>query len=96
MFQNVSVALSGEIEIGMIGQVENGVFIGDGRVIYFQRSGIEGVSHCSRERAGKALIAVFADISQLQPIVNRFSGPNNFVETARAAVERVVPVILWD
>src|ERR1700683_897273 len=90
--ENVRAAGSGEIEIGMVGEVKDGVFIRGGGI--FETHFIlrcERVSDEERKIARIAFFAILAEVFELEGGASRggniFRGPHGLVETLGAAVE---------
>src|SRR5436305_10699533 len=73
----------------MIGEIHDRIFVGGGGVINFQIFALERVAHNRRQRAGKTLISVGANVGEFYAVRNFFSFPHNFVESPGAAVEGV-------
>ena len=67
VLQNVAVALAAQIEISMIGEIQDGVFVGGGMIFDDQRISIprQSEGHCGVHRTGKSLVAVGADQGEL-------------------------------
>ena len=65
--QDVAFALPGEVEVGVVGEVDDGGLVGGGGVIDLElvlRG--EGVDHFRGQGAGKAFLAILADVGQLE------------------------------
>src|SRR5437763_11019364 len=73
----------------MIGEIRNRIFVSGGGVIDFQIFALERVADNRRQRAGKTLISVGANVGEFYAVRNFFSFPHNFVESPGAAVEGV-------
>src|SRR5436309_12229893 len=73
----------------MIGEIRNRIFVGGGGVIDFQIFAFERVADNRRQRAGKTLISVGANVGEFYAVRNFFTFPHNFVESPRATVEGV-------
>ena len=91
--EDVAFALAGEIEVGVIGEVDDGVFVGGRGVIDFEFAACERVADDSGERAGIACFAGFADVGEFDAAGNFFALPNLIVEAVRAAVQRVGRIV---
>src|ERR1700734_3938726 len=89
------VALSGEIEVRVIGEIQDGVLIGGGGILDAQIAFNQRVANCSSQAAGVSGFAVFAEITQLHTVRNRLGLPDHVVEAVRAAVQRVLAVVQW-
>ena len=89
MAENIAFARSFQIEIGMIGQVQHGWLVGDGKVVEAQVVVIgERVGNGCREIAGIAFFAILALIGQFERATGQFArGPDAFVEAPDAAVQ---------
>ena len=61
--RNHNVALSGEIEVRMIGQVHHGVFVGRGGILDSQIALDQRVANCGRQVAWISSFAVLAEVS---------------------------------
>src|SRR3984885_15601351 len=104
MSQNVSFALAGEIEIRMVGQVDDSIFVSRRLVIDAQLVIIsKRVSDSGRQIAGITFLAVFAEVRQGQhrsaEILRRLSShncrsPYHFVESALPAMQAVLAIVL--
>src|SRR6185312_17055202 len=82
----------------VVGQVENGVFVGGGGVLDAQGIvGRDGVHHAHRQRARVALFPVGAVVAELERRRggggNVARGPQTAVETHVAAMQRVGAVV---
>src|ERR1700682_5015866 len=96
MPENVALPLARQIEIGMVGQVDDGIFVGGRRILDAQSALTQGVAHGRGERAGKTLLAILAHIGEFDPIRYLFGRPDHFVKAAEAAVKSVVAIVFWD
>src|SRR5690348_3289907 len=97
--EDVAVPFSGEIEIRMIGDIEDRVFIGGGGIIDAELVGFgERVNNAGGEIARIAFLAVLAEISEFEGFGGGsgdvLGGPDAFVEALSAAVKAVLAVIL--
>src|SRR4029077_7805727 len=98
VLKDVTVALARQIEITVIGEVENGGLVSFSRVLDLELIGIgERVGDVDSQRGGIALFTVGADIREAHGLsLSVFRGrglPNSAVETNLAAVERVRGVV---
>lgn len=93
LVENVALLVAVEIEVGVVGQVDHGRLVGDGRVVEAQRFALEGVAHGGRQLAGIAHVAVGADESELDAAGDFLRLPNVVVEAPGAAVQRVSAVV---
>src|ERR1700730_1458935 len=96
MPENVALPLARQIEIGMVGQVEDGVFIGGRRIFDSQSIPLQDVPHGRGERTGKTLLAILAHICELDSIRYLFGRPDHFIEAADAAMKSVVAIVFWN
>src|SRR5216684_1115866 len=96
MPENVAFPLARQIEIGMVGQVEDGIFIGSRRIFDAQSAPTQGVAHSRRKHTGKPFLAIFAYIGEFDSIGYLFGRPDLFVEAADAAVKSVVAIVFWN
>src|ERR1700682_3759807 len=96
MPEYVAFPLARQIEIGMVGQVEYGIFIGGRRILDAQSAPAQGVAHGRGERARETLLAILAYIGEFDSIRYLFGPPDHFVEAAGAAVKSVVAVVSWN
>src|SRR6266700_4038821 len=98
MLQDIPGAMSGQVEIGMAGQVDDRVTVRARGVIDPQLilAG-QSVDHSDFQISRIPLLSVFAEVIELQSrssvlrAVRRF--PNNFVESLVATVEMVFTVV---
>src|ERR1700675_2418960 len=93
MPEYVAFPLARQIEIGMVGQVEDGIFIGGRRILDAQSAPTQGVAHGCGERAGETFLAILAHISEVDFICYLLCRPDLFVEAADAAVKSVVAIV---
>jgi hypothetical protein len=91
--ENVSVSFAGQVEVAVIGQIKDSVLIGSGGVLDLERMLYQGVADLCRERAGKALIAIFAYQGELDSIWNRTPVPDQLVEAFDSAMQGVSAVV---
>ena len=92
-------ALAGQVEVGVVGQVDVGRLVGRGGVVHLQPVAVvERVDHGHRQRAGEAALAVGARAGQ--PHARRSSSvltgcrrPDDLVEALEPAVQRVRAVV---
>ena len=92
------IALSGKIEIGVLRQVQDRVFVGCGSVIQPQAVIVgQRIKRGHRKVAGVAFFTILAQIFQLErrPVLSGSDAgfPNNLVEAFEAAMERVWSII---
>src|ERR1700722_3544064 len=92
--QNIAVALTLQVEIGMVGEIEDGVFVSGGGIFDLQSAAAYGVAHMRGERAGKTLIAIFAHMGEFNTIRNLFRLPDDLVEADQSSVQSVIAVVL--
>src|SRR5882762_8620563 len=98
MSQNVALTLAGEVEVRMVGEIDDRFLVGGGGIVdsKFVLIG-QRVDHLGRKVSGKTLLAVFAPISQLQslPVVagDILGGPDSLVEALETAVQGVVGIV---
>src|ERR1700688_1834548 len=93
MPEYVAFPLARQIEIGMVGQVEDGIFIGGRRILDAQSAPTQGVAHGRGERAGKTFLAILAYIGEFDSIRYLLGRPDLFVEAAEAAVKSIVAIV---
>src|SRR6266478_7061390 len=96
MPENVALPLARQVEIGMVGQVEDGIFIGGRRILDAQSAPTQGVAHGRGERARKTFLAILAYIGELDSICYLFGRPDLFVKATEAAVKSVVAIVFWN
>ena len=96
MPENVALPLARQIEIGMVGQVEDGIFIGSRRILDAKSARTQRVAHGRGERAGKTLLAILAYIGEFDSIRYLFGRPDLLVEAADAAMKSVVAIVFWN
>jgi hypothetical protein len=86
-------ALAGQVEIGVVGQVDHGRGAGGGAVVDAQPPVREAVAHRGPQRPGEALVAVGADQGELDAAAagypDRLGRPQSGVESLVAAVQGV-------
>ena len=95
--ENIAFALTGKVEVGMIGQIDDRGLIRSGGIINLQfvLAGY-GVNHLGGEIAGITLFAVGAEVSQFKRITGNFLGClQSFVKSRSAAMKTVVAVVAW-
>src|SRR5439155_11569446 len=98
MIENVAVALSRKIEIGVLSEINDGVLIGGRGIINLQLVCVrQRVDDFDRKVSRIAFFAIFAQISQFHRRAIRdfqYSRlPHNFVEAFDAAVEVILAVV---
>ena len=96
LLQNVSVALTREVEVSVIGQVEHGGFVGGRAVIDLEFVLVgQRVHDFDRQVAGKVFFSIFAQVGELERLTcaagNIFGSPHPLVETT---MQMIVTVIL--
>ena len=99
--ENVAVTLAGEIEVGVIGEIDDGFFVGGGGIIDVQSVGVRPrVGDGDFQVAGKTFLAVFAEVGKFERLAtlcgNGFGGPQHFIETLDAAMESVLAIVFWE
>ena len=87
------VTLRGKIEIGVIRQIDHGVFVRRGPILNPQIALHQGVPNHSRHVARITRLAIFALITQFHTILDRLCLPHHVVEAVRSTVKRVLSVI---
>ena len=95
MVENVSLPLAGKVEIAVIGQIQDRVLIGSGKILDLERMGFEGVADARIQSARKALIAILADQGELDPARNLMPLPHQLVEAFDSPVQGVDAGIRW-
>src|SRR5579863_3763652 len=93
MPQNVPVPLAREIEIRMVGEVENCIFVCGRGILDAQGARIQGIANIGGERSGKTLISIFTHISEFNSIRDRPGLPDHFIEASSSAMEGVIAII---
>src|SRR5438105_11175590 len=73
----------------MIGEIRNRIFVSVGGVIDFQIFALERVAHNRRQRAGKTLISVGANVGEFYAVRYFLTFPHNFVESPGTTMEGV-------
>src|SRR5581483_5837147 len=89
ILQDVAISLAGKIEIRMIGEIYDCVFVGCRRVVDLQFLADQRVTDNRGELPRKSLIAVGTNQRQLDSVRNFFSLPNFLVESLDAAVKSI-------
>ena len=98
VLKDVAVALTRQVEVTMIGEIQNGGLVRFCRVLDLELIRIgKGVGDVDSQRAGIALFAVGADIGETHGLSLSVLGgrglPNSAVETNLAAVKRIRSVV---
>jgi hypothetical protein len=96
--KDVAAACPSQVEVGVVGQIDDGRFVGRGSIIDAELVVLgEGVVDCDLEPSRIALVAVQADVVQAQPGTVRVEfgrrPPHCFVETHHTAVQVVSIVV---
>ena len=91
MVQNV--ALASQIEIGVISQIDDGVFVCRCRILDSQTPFHQCVTNHRRQVTWISCLAVFTQITQLHSVRDRLRFPDHVVEAVRAAVQSVFAVV---
>src|ERR1700676_52675 len=94
--ENIAIALSLQVEIGMIGEIEHRMFVGCCRILDSQSATAHGISHMSGKCSRKTLIATFAHMSEFETIRNFFRFPDDLVEADQSSVQSIIAVVLWN
>ena len=68
MVEDGGRAFAGEVEVGVVGEVDDGGLVGGGGVVDAQGVVVERVADVRGERAGEALVAVRADERESTPL----------------------------
>src|SRR5271167_2155100 len=63
--QNITLPLSSQVKVGMIGQVKHSVFISGRRIFDSESVSAQRVAHGRRERTGKTFFPILAHIGKL-------------------------------
>ena len=87
-------AVSRQVEVRVVGEVDNSVLVGRDGVVDAKGGAFESVFDVGGEGAGEALIHVRADVGELDAVGELFGVPDGSVEADGAAVEGVAIVIL--
>ena len=94
-----NVAVAREVEVGVVGEIDDGGFVGGGFVIDTKFVFVgEGVGDLCRKCAGIIFFAIFADVSELHGRFaalcgKRFSFPKFARETGTSAMEMIFAVV---
>ena len=91
--ENVSVPFAGKVEVAVVGQIQDRVLIGGGEVLDLERMRLQRVADPRGQRARKALIAIFADQGELDPMGNFVPLPYQLVEAFDSPVQGVGAVV---
>src|SRR2546430_7060446 len=99
MAENIAGALAAEIEIRVVGEIDNGFFVGGRGISDPQCVRIrQGVDHTHFQISGEAFLAVLAEVGKFQRLAvfggNNFGGPHGLVETLDASVQTVLTIVL--
>ena len=97
--ENIAGALAGEIEIRVVGEIDDGFLVAGRGISDPQCVRIrQGVDHTHFQISGEAFLAVLAEVGKFQRLAvfgrNNFSGPDGLVEALDAAVQTVFTVVL--
>ena len=94
VLQDVSITLSGQIEISVIGEIHDRLLVRSRRILDLQIFSCERITHHGGQRSRKSLIAIGTDVGQLNSVRDLFCFPDRFVESLCASMQRVITVIL--
>ena|SRR5436309_949208 len=96
MTQHVTIALTTEIEIGMVRQVHYRILIGGRPVIQLQLVVFSnGVCHDGRQVSRIAFFSVLTEVSQLESLCVGLSRlPDDFIESSQPSVQMIWTVVL--
>ena len=86
--EDIAFTRAREVEIGMVGQVDDRVLVGCGGVVDLELVIVgPGVHHGAGQVAGIAFLAVLAQVRELEALARTFLRfPYDFVEAAQPAV----------
>lgn len=98
MSEDVAVAFTFEVEVGMLGQVDGGGFVGCRAVVHQERVlVVEFIAHRNVKITGIAFLLVFGQITKFEPVPIIASDgmrlPHNFVESYDPAVKMIRLVV---
>ena len=90
--------VAAEIEVRVIGRVEDGGLVGRAAIVDAQAVVLgQGVGHSQGDGAGIAILAILADVGELNPravlALDRLAPPQLLVEAVGATMEMVGPVV---
>src|SRR5690242_10040593 len=91
MFQDRPLAL--EIEVRMVGEVDDRIFVGHGAIVDPQLVARQAIIDKCFEISGIPLLAILAEIRQVQNVAVGRGGPNAFVEACETTVKMVAVVV---
>jgi len=75
VLEDVPVSRARQIEIRVVGKIDDGVLVGGRRILNLKVLTDEGVAHDCGECPGKAHLAVWAHVGKFHPVGNDFPGP---------------------
>ena len=87
------VALSREIEVRMIREIDHGVFVGGGRIFNPQVALHQRVPNYCRQVPRISGLAAFTEIAEFYSICDRLCLPDHVVEAPRPAMKRVCAIV---
>ncbi len=91
--ENVSLPFAGKVEVAVIGQIQDRVLIGGGKVLDLERMRFQRIADPRGQGAGKTLIAILADQGELHPMGNFMPLPQQLVEAYDSPVQGVDAVV---
>ena len=89
-----SAALAGDIEVGVVGQIDDCGLVRGGVVLDPNNVGVKGVADMGGERAGEALVAILADEGEFDATGDHLCFPVATIEALTTAVECVNPFVV--
>ena len=87
------VAMSREIEVRMIREIDHGVLVGGGRIFNPEVALHQRVPNHSRQVARISGLAAFTEIAEFYSICDRLCFPDHVVEAPRSAMKRVCAIV---
>ena len=89
LIEDGTAALAGDIEVGVIGQIDDGGLVGVGAIFDPNNVAMKGVTDISAESAGESLVAIRADESEFDATGDQLCLPVAAIEAFATAVECV-------
>lgn len=96
LIEDRAAAVTSEIEVAVVGEVDDGWFGGRGAVRNTQRMAFQRVPDMDGQLAGETHISIGADESHLNAAGNRMGAPYFPVEAQRAAMQCIRTVVRRD
>lgn len=89
----VDGAAARKIEVTVVGEVHDRTPVGMRLIVDVQLDTFEGIGHGGFKRSGVPFFAVDADVIEANRIATRLSNPSAVLESGRAAMQVVRPIV---